>query len=104
MLLNTAFICVCMPDVRSAGFVNAMPTSFDVWETLTPPRPVNCGVFGSFRKLKTELPPRVCPCTSVVSNKPGMIMARLTGYEYEKSFSKADNHRWCKCFKAETPP
>jgi len=93
-----------MPAVSSAGFVKAIPTSFDVWDTFTPPRPVNCGVFGSFRKLKTEFPPRVCPFTRVVSNKPGMIMADLTGHEYEKSFLNANNPWLVKRFKAETPP
>jgi hypothetical protein len=93
-----------MLGVRSAGFVNAIPTSFEVWETFTPPRPVNCGVFGSFKKLKTELPPSVCPFISVVSNKPGMIMVHLTGYEYEKSFSNANHPSLVQRLKAETPP
>jgi hypothetical protein len=48
-----------MEGLSNAGLLNARPTSFDGWETLTPPSPVNWGVFGRFRKLKTEPPPRV---------------------------------------------
>jgi hypothetical protein len=92
-----------MAAVSSAGLVNAMPTSFDVWDTFTPPSPVNCGVFGSFRKLKTELPPRVCPCISVVSNKPGIIIADLTGYEYEKSFLNAKAMAFVIALKLKLP-
>ena len=60
MLLNTAFTCVCISFFNKAGLLNASPTSFDVTETFVPPNAVSSGVWGSFRKLKTELPPMVC--------------------------------------------
>jgi hypothetical protein len=40
--------------------LNAKPTSFEVTDTFTPPKAVSCGVWGSFKKLNTELPPIVC--------------------------------------------
>ena len=57
--MNTAFICVCMDGLSSAGLLKARPTSLDVWEILTLPKAVSWGVLESLRKLKTELPPRV---------------------------------------------
>ena len=42
----------------------AKPTSFDVTDTFTLPNAVSCGVPGSFKKLKTELPPMVCPISN----------------------------------------
>jgi len=64
-----------------------MPTSFDVWETFSPPRPVNCGVLDNFKKLKIELPPRVCARAAEVINKQDIKSFNRTGYEYEKSFA-----------------
>jgi hypothetical protein len=58
--LNTAFICVCISFLRSEGLLNARPTSFDGTETFIPPKAVSWGVWGSFKKLNTELPPIVC--------------------------------------------
>ena len=77
-----------MDDVSKAGLQNAMPTSFEICEIFTPPKPVNCGVFGKFKKLNVELPPSVCALETDVVNKKIMIIRNCTGYEYEKSFGK----------------
>ena len=53
-----------------------------------PPKPVNCGVFGKFRKLKTELPPSVWPPAMEEIKRTGMMIHDRTGHEYEKSFGK----------------
>ncbi len=52
-----------MDERNNAGLLNAKPTSLDVYDVFTPPKPVNCGVLGNFKKLNTELPPSVCDCT-----------------------------------------
>jgi len=52
------------------------------------PNPVNCGVFGKFRKLKTELPPSVWPPAMEEIKRKGMMIHDRTGHEYEKSFGK----------------
>src|SRR5258706_15346719 len=57
--LNTAFIWECIAGFNKAGLLKARPTSLDTCETFTPPRADNCGVPGTLRKLKTELPLRV---------------------------------------------
>jgi len=59
--LNTVDNCPCMVGRSSAGLLKDMPISSVIFEILMPPRAVNCDVLGSFRKLKTELPPRVWP-------------------------------------------
>ena len=48
-----------MHSERGVSLLTASPTSADVTETFVPPKAVSCGVFGSFKKLKTELPPMV---------------------------------------------
>lgn len=65
-----------------------MPASFEVCETFTPPRPVNCGVFGKFKKLKAEFPPNVCALVNNENNNAIIKIDNRTDHEYEKSFPK----------------
>jgi len=74
--LNTAFICVCISFFNSEGLLNAKPTSFDVTDTFTPPKAVSCGVWGSFKKLNTELPPIVCASKDEERRTDSIIMIR----------------------------
>jgi hypothetical protein len=61
-----------MEGLNKDGLLKARPTSFEVWETFTPPKAVNCGVLGSLRKLNTELPPRVWALLLIEKNKSAM--------------------------------
>ena len=75
--LKTAFICVCISRLSKAGLLNASPISFEICEVFTPPNAVSCGVAGSFKKLKTVLPPIVCAGTCVMANNKDMISNNL---------------------------
>ena len=70
-----------MEGIRSAGSLNAMPTSVVGWDTFTPPRAVSCGVFGTFRKLKTELPPKACAFAKMEMERANMSDGIRKPYE-----------------------
>jgi hypothetical protein len=67
-----------MEGFNKAGLLKARPTSFEGCETLTPPRPVNWGVFGRLRKLKTEPPPRVWAETELIAKRSSMVWMYLS--------------------------
>ena len=65
-----------MSFFNSEGLLNAKPTSLDVTDTFTPPKAVSCVVFGSFKKLNTELPPIVCANRDEENRKDNIKMVK----------------------------
>jgi hypothetical protein len=67
-----------MDGFSKAGLLKDNPTSLEICEVLMPPSAVSWGVAGSFRKLKTEFPPRVWPFRKEAKSTNVIRMPRRT--------------------------